>query len=138
MVASLNPGASSPATPKAKKRIELCSVQFIGGTRGAQVVDLDVQFLGEPRHMQARGVCPIEAVVNALGQLIAKDYPEELRLQRKAVIPDRTGLGMRAAVALTYGGKMSYQGQASDPNLLVASARACVEAVDRLLSKSAW
>jgi hypothetical protein len=137
MVASLNLIAE-PSPDASKKQIELCSVQFIGGTRGGQVVDLEVRVHGELRHMQARGGCPAEAVVRALGQLVVTDYPEELRLQRMAIIPDKTGLGMRAAVALTYGGKMSLQGQASHPNLLVALTHACVEAVDRLLSKNPW
>lgn len=138
MVASLNPVATpSTAAARAEKKIELCSVQFIGGTRGAQVVDLDVRLHGELRHMQARDEnCSVNAVVRALGQLVATDYPEELRLVRMAVIPDKAGLGMRAAVALTYGGKVCLQGQASDPNLFVALTHACVEAVDKLFSKS--
>jgi 2-isopropylmalate synthase len=113
-------------------RIKFVSLQVVAGSKGPQLADLELEIDGEVRDVQARGNGPVDATFNAIKKL----FPHAARLQLYQVHAVTAGTDAQAEVTvrLEEDGK-TVNGQGTDADTLVASARAYVNALNKLLVK---
>jgi 2-isopropylmalate synthase len=113
--------------------IQFVSLQVTAGSRGPQTAVLELSINGETRAPYASfGNGPVDAVFNA----IKMACPHEARLQLYQVHAVTAGTDAQAEVTvrLEEGGK-TVNGQGADADTLVASARAYLHALNKLLTK---
>jgi 2-isopropylmalate synthase len=117
---------------RANERIRFLSLKVVCGSTGPQTADLVLSIDGEERAVQAHGQGPVDATFNAIKAL----FPHEARLQLNQVhaVTEGTDAHAQDTVRMEEAGK-SVNGQASDIDTLVASARAYVHALNKLLVK---
>jgi 2-isopropylmalate synthase len=113
-------------------RVKFISLQVMAGSRGPQVADLELEVDGERKGSLARGNGPVDAVFNAIQQL----FPHTASLELYQVHAVTTGTDAQAEVTvrLSEDGKTA-NGQGADVDTLVASAKAYVHALNKLLVK---
>jgi 2-isopropylmalate synthase len=113
-------------------RIKFVALQVMAGSKGPQLADLEIEIDGQLRDVQARGNGPVDATFNA----IKKAFPHTARLQLYQVHAVTAGTDAQAEVSvrLEENGK-TVQGQGADVDTLVASARAYINALNKLLIK---
>jgi 2-isopropylmalate synthase len=113
-------------------RIKFVALQVVAGSKGPQLADLELEIDGEVRDVQARGNGPVDATFNAIKKL----FPHAARLQLYQVHAVTAGTDAQAEVTvrLEEDGK-TVNGQGADADTLVASARAYVNALNKLLVK---
>jgi 2-isopropylmalate synthase len=113
-------------------RIKFVSLQVVAGSKGPQLADLELEIDGEVRDVQARGNGPVDATFNAIKKL----FPHAARLLLYQVHAVTAGTDAQAEVTvrLEEDGK-TMNGQGADADTLVASARAYVNALNKLLVK---
>jgi 2-isopropylmalate synthase len=113
-------------------RIKFVALQVVAGSKGPQLADLELEIDGEVRDVQARGNGPVDATFNAIKKLC----PHAARLQLYQVHAVTAGTDAQAEVTvrLEEDGK-TVNGQGADADTLVASARAYVNALNKLLVK---
>jgi 2-isopropylmalate synthase len=113
-------------------RIRFVSLQVIAGSRGPQTADLELEVDGVLQATHATGNGPVDATFKAIKQL----FPHEARLQLYQVHAVTAGTDAQAEVTvrLDENGK-TVNGQGADADTLVASARAYVKALNKLLDK---
>ncbi len=119
---------------RANDRIKFVSLQVVAGSKGPQLADLELEIDGQVRDVQARGNGPVDATFNAIKKL----FPHTARLQLYQVHAVTAGTDAQAEVTvrLEENGK-TVNGQGADADTLVASARAYVNALNKLLVKRA-
>jgi 2-isopropylmalate synthase len=117
---------------RANVRIKFVSLQVVAGSKGPQLADLELEIDGQVRDVQARGNGPVDACFNAVKKL----FPHTARLQLYQVHAVTAGTDAQAEVTvrLEENGK-TVNGQGADADTLVASARAYVNALNKLLLK---
>jgi 2-isopropylmalate synthase len=117
---------------RANDRIKFVSLQVVCGSRGPQTAELELEIDGQPKHTKASGDGPVDATFNAIKTL----FPHEaaLRLFQVNAVTEGTDAQAEVTVRLEEGGK-SVNGQGADTDTLVASARAYVHALNKLLVK---
>ncbi|MGQ0665028.1 MAG: 2-isopropylmalate synthase [Pseudomonadota bacterium] len=113
-------------------RIKFVSLQVVAGSKGPQVADLELDIDGVVRDTQARGNGPVDATFNAIKKL----FPHTATLQLFQVHAVTAGTDAQAEVSvrLEENGK-TVNGQGADVDTLVASARAYVNALNKLVVK---
>lgn len=116
----------------AHDRTKVLSLTVIAGTMGPQSATLTLDIDGEHKTTQASGNGPVDATFNAIRQLV----PHEARLELYQVHAVTEGTDAQAEVSV----RLSEEGytvtsRSSDPDTLVASAKAYVGALDKLFSK---
>ena len=116
------------------ERIRFVSLDVHCGSRGPQRAVLELQIDGEIRHAHATGDGPVDATFNAIRAV----FPHEARLVLFSVgaVTEGTDAQAKTTVRLEEGGKM-VDGQGADTDTIVASARAYVHALNKLLVKRA-
>lgn len=116
----------------ASQRIRFVSLQVVAGSKGPQLADLELEIDGNLQNVQARGKGPIDAIFNA----IRKAVPHEATLQLFQVhaVTGGTDAQAEVTVRLEENGK-TVNGQGADADTLVASCRAYVHALNKLLVK---
>jgi 2-isopropylmalate synthase len=94
--------------------------------------ELELEFDGEVKSIKATGAGPVDATFNAIKALV----PHETRLQLYQVhaVTQGTDAQAEVTVRLEEGGK-TVNGQSADTDTMVASARAYVNALNKLLVK---
>ncbi|MBI3453531.1 MAG: 2-isopropylmalate synthase [Rhodospirillales bacterium] len=119
---------------RANDRIKFVSLQVVAGSKGPQLADLELEIDGQVRDIQARGNGPVDATFNAIKKLV----PNAARLQLYQVHAVTAGTDAQAEVTvrLEENGK-TVNGQGADADTLVASARAYVNALNKLMVKRA-
>ncbi|MBM3549886.1 MAG: 2-isopropylmalate synthase, partial [Alphaproteobacteria bacterium] len=117
---------------RANERIRFLSLKVVCGSTGPQTADLALSIDGEEHSVQANGQGPVDATFNAIKAL----FPHEAKLQLYQVhaVTEGTDAQAQVTVRMEEAGK-SVNGQASDVDTLVASARAYVHALNKLLVK---
>jgi 2-isopropylmalate synthase len=117
---------------RSNDRIRFVSLQVVAGSRGPQKAELELQIDGEGRSTTATGAGPVDATFNAIKQL----FPHDARLQLYQVHAVTAGTDAQAEVTvrLEENGK-TVNGQGADTDTLVASARAYIHALNKLLTK---
>jgi 2-isopropylmalate synthase len=116
----------------ANDRIQFVSLQVIAGSKGPQSAELELTIDGELNSTKATGDGPVDATFNAIKTL----FPHETHLQLYQVhaVTEGTDAQARVTVRLEEGGK-TVNGQGADTDTLVASAKAYIHALNKLLVK---
>ncbi|NAZ37893.1 2-isopropylmalate synthase [Rubellimicrobium sp. CFH 75288] len=114
----------------AEDRIRLRRLRVVCGTEGPQTAEIALEIDGEERQATATGDGPVDATFKAVRAL----FPHGGRLQLYQVhaVTEGTDAQATVSVRLEEEGRIAT-GQAADTDTVVASARAYVNAINRLL-----
>ncbi len=117
---------------RSNERIRFVSLQVIAGSKGPQKADLELVIDGRSMATTATGDGPVDATFKAIKQL----FPHEARLQLYQVhaVTEGTDAQAEVTVRLEENGK-TVIGQGADTDTLVASCRAYLHALNKLLTK---
>ena len=112
--------------------VQFVSLQVVCGSTGPQTAELVLRVRGEEKKAKAEGNGPVDATFEA----IRKIMPHEAGLQLYQVhaVTGGTDAQAQVTVRLEEDGK-TVNGQGADHDTLVASARAYVNALNKLLVK---
>ncbi len=115
-------------------RIRFVSLDVHAGSKGPARAELELEIDGKLTAADATGDGPVDATFNALRLL----FPHEatLRLYSVGAVTEGTDAQARVTVRLEEDGKL-VDGQGADTDTIVASARAYVHALNKLLVKRA-
>ena len=115
-------------------RIRFVSLDIHAGSRGPAKAALELEVDGTILQADATGDGPVDATFNAIRAL----FPHDARLLLFSVgaVTEGTDAQAKTTVRLEEGGKM-VDGQGADTDTIVASARAYVHALNKLLVKRA-
>ena len=113
-------------------RIQFVSLQVICGSKGPQTAELELMVDGEAKRAKAEGNGPVDATFAAINEI----FPHQTKLQLYQVhaVTEGTDAQAEVTVRLEEDGK-TVNGQGADCDTLVASARAYVNALNKLLIK---
>jgi 2-isopropylmalate synthase len=111
-------------------RLQIRHLQVICGTDGPQKATLTMVIDGEEKSTEATGDGPVDATFNAVKAL----FPHDARLQlyQVAAVTEGTDAQATVSVRMEEEGRI-VTGQSADTDTVVASARAYVHALNRLL-----
>jgi 2-isopropylmalate synthase len=116
------------------ERVRFVSLQVIAGSRGPQTAELEMAIDGETRVTTATGNGPVDATFNAIKALLP--HAARLQLYQVHAVTEGTDAQAEVTVRLEENGK-TVNGQGADSDTLVASARAYIHALNKLLTKRA-
>jgi 2-isopropylmalate synthase len=113
-------------------RVRFVSLSVQAGSKGPARAELELEVDGELRHGVAAGDGPVDATFKAIHTV----FPHEATLLLFSVgaVTEGTDAQARTTVRLEEAGKM-VDGQGADTDTIVASARAYVHALNKLLVK---
>ncbi|SFV29371.1 2-isopropylmalate synthase [Hyphomicrobium facile] len=113
-------------------RVKVAALTVIAGTMGPQSATLTLDIDGQSKTVQSAGNGPVDATFNAIRQL----FPHNARLDLYQVhaVTEGTDAQAEVSVRLEEDGRVAT-GRAADPDTLVASARAFVAALNKLVVK---
>jgi len=116
------------------ERIRFVSLGVVAGSKGPQSAELELMVDGVLRTANTTGNGPVDATFNAIRALV----PHEARLLLYQVnaVTEGTDAQAEVTVRLEESGK-TVVGQGADVDTLVASARAYIHALNKLLTKRA-
>jgi 2-isopropylmalate synthase len=110
------------------ERIAFSRLRVVAGTDGPQTAEIDLVIDGEERYAIARGNGPVDAVFNAIRLLV----PHEAKLELYQVHAVTGGTDAQATVSVRLNGDgIMATGRSSDPDTLVASAKAYLHALNK-------
>ncbi|MBT5049506.1 MAG: 2-isopropylmalate synthase [Rhodospirillaceae bacterium] len=112
--------------------IKFVSLMVVCGSTGPQTADLELEVDGELRSVKVEGDGPVDATFNAIKALVP--HSAHLQLYQVHAVTEGTDAQAETTVRLEEDGK-SVLGQGADTDTLVASARAYVNALNKLLVK---
>jgi 2-isopropylmalate synthase len=113
-------------------RITLTSLTVIAGTRGPQSATLELDIDGRQQTVQSTGNGPVDAIFNGIKALV----PHEAVLELYQVHAVTEGTDAQAEVSVRLAqGDYSVTSRGADPDTLVASAKAYLGALNKLISK---
>ena len=112
------------------ERLKIVKLAVRCGTEGPQVADLVMEIDGETQQTTQTGDGPVDATFNAVKAL----FPHQARLQLYQVhaVTEGTDAQATVSVRMEEDGRM-VTGQSADTDTVVASGRAYVSALNRLL-----
>ncbi|MEX2453216.1 MAG: 2-isopropylmalate synthase [Rhodospirillaceae bacterium] len=113
-------------------RMKFVSLQVVCGSKGPQTAELELDVDGDIRMTKATGDGPVDATFNAIKEL--SGCTARLQLYQVHAVTEGTDAQAEVTVRLEEGGK-TVNGQGADTDTLVASARAYVNALNKLLVK---
>lgn len=116
----------------AHERISLESLSVVAGTTGPQIATLTLKKDGVSLTHQARGNGPIDAIFNAIQALIP--HKAVLDLYQVHAVTEGTDAQAEVSVRLSEEGK-TVTAKGADLDTLVASARAYIAALNKLMVK---
>jgi len=110
--------------------LNLKSLRVVCGTQGPQEASLELSIDGVVRSITATGDGPVDATFNAVREL----YPHAARLQLYQVnaVTEGTDAQATVSVRMEEDGKIAT-GQSADTDTVVASAKAYINALNRLI-----
>ncbi|MCH7554686.1 MAG: 2-isopropylmalate synthase [Proteobacteria bacterium] len=112
--------------------IRFVSLQVVAGSMGPQKADLVLEIDGEEVAETATGNGPVDAIFNAIGALFPHDCV--LQLYQVHAVTGGTDAQAEVTVRLEENGR-TVNGLGADTDTLVASARAYISALNKLLVK---
>ncbi|HZF36356.1 MAG TPA: 2-isopropylmalate synthase [Candidatus Angelobacter sp.] len=117
---------------RSNEHIRFVSLQVIAGSKGPQKADLELEIGGVLQATSATGDGPVDACFNAIKQL----FPHDAKLQLFQVHAVTAGTDAQAEVTvrLEENGK-TVNGQGADTDTLVASCKAYLHGLNKLLTK---
>jgi 2-isopropylmalate synthase len=113
-------------------RIKLVALTVIAGTKGPQSAALTLDIDGEQKTHQATGNGPVDAIFNAILALVP--HKAVLELFQVHAVTQGTDAQAEVSVRLAEDGK-SVTAKGADPDTLVASARAYIASLNKLMVK---
>jgi 2-isopropylmalate synthase len=116
------------------ERIKFLSLQVIAGSKGPQSAEIELEFDGARKTAKTQGNGPVDATFNAVRAIVPN--MARLLLYQVHAVTEGTDAQAEVTVRLEEGGK-TVVGQGADPDTLVASARAYIHALNKLLTKRA-
>ena len=111
-------------------RLKIKSLRVVCGTEGPQMADLTMEIDGEAHSVEATGDGPVDATFNAVKKLF--DHDARLQLYQVHAVTEGTDAQATVSVRMEEDGKIAT-GQSADTDTVVASAKAYVNALNRLL-----
>ena len=117
---------------RANDRIKLVSLEVVCGTKGAASAAMEIEIDGEVKATKATGDGPVDATFNAIKQLTTNT--QHLQIYQVHAVTGGTDAQAEVMVRLEENGK-TVQGQGADADTLVASAKAYINALNKLLVK---
>ena len=117
---------------RADDRIRFVSLYVVAGSRGPQTAELELDVEGEIKSTKSTGDGPVDATFNAIKELVPHDA--NLQLYQVHAVTEGTDAQAEVTVRLEEAGK-TVNGQGADTDTLVASARAYVNALNKLMVK---
>jgi 2-isopropylmalate synthase len=115
-------------------RIRFVSLQVVAGSKGPQRAELELEVDGARRAATTTGNGPVDATFNAIKEIV--EHTARLQLYQVHAVTEGTDAQAEVTVRLEENGK-TVNGQGADPDTLVASARAYIHALNKLLTKRA-
>ena len=118
---------------RSNDRVRLVSLEILCGTKHRPPkADLDLEIDGQVKHCKATGDGPVDAAFNAIKKL----FPHEARLELFQVHAVTRGTDAQAEVTVRLEEQgRSVNGQGADTDTMVASVKAYVNALNKLLVK---
>ncbi|MDS9951231.1 MAG: alpha-isopropylmalate synthase regulatory domain-containing protein, partial [Planktomarina sp.] len=110
--------------------ISLKSLRVVCGTEGPQEATLKLIIDGETHAITATGDGPVDATFNAINELFA--HTARLQLYQVNAVTEGTDAQATVSVRMEEDGKIAT-GQSADTDTVVASAKAYINALNRLL-----
>jgi 2-isopropylmalate synthase len=118
----------------AHDRVKLVSLTVIAGTRGPQRAMMKLDVEGRVVAEEAEGNGPIDAVFKAIKAIVP--HEAHLELYDVHAVTEGTDAQAEVSVRLSEGGA-SVTGRGADPDTLVASAKAYLSALNKLIARGA-
>jgi 2-isopropylmalate synthase len=118
----------------AEDRLKLKQLRVVCGTEGPQTADLVMEIDGEEARVTSTGDGPVDATFNAVKALFP--HGAELRLYQVHAVTEGTDAQATVSVRLEEEGRIAT-GQSADTDTVVASAKAYINAINRLLVRRA-
>lgn len=125
-------GAAGREIAAAHDRIKLSSLTVIAGTHGPQRATMKLDVDGQTRIEEAEGNGPVDAVFNCIKRLVPHDA--KLELYQVHAVTEGTDAQAEVSVRLAHEGR-SMTARAADPDTLVASAKAYLGALNKIVMK---
>jgi 2-isopropylmalate synthase len=116
----------------ANDKIKFVSLRVIAGSEGPQEAKLTLEIDGERYSHEATGDGPVDATFNAIKALFS--HSAHLQLYQVHAVTEGTDAQAEVSVRLEENGK-TVTGRGADTDTLVASARAYLNALNRLVVK---
>ena len=113
-------------------RIKFVSLQVVAGSTGPQQADLTLDIAGKTQALKANGNGPVDAIFNAIQGLVPHKQTVLQLYQIHAVTAGTDAQG-QVTVRLEEHGQ-TYTGQGADTDVLVASAKAYLHALNKLIA----
>ncbi|MCI5060823.1 MAG: 2-isopropylmalate synthase [Alphaproteobacteria bacterium] len=114
-------------------RIKFVALQVKAGSKGPQIADLTIKIDGKEQQTTAQGNGPVDAIFLAMREMVPHDEAV-LQLYQVHAVTGGTDAQAEVTVRLEENGK-TVSGQGADADTLVASARAYIHALNKLLLK---
>lgn len=115
--------------------IRFLSLQVVAGTSGPQTAELELTINGETKSAKVEGNGPVDAIFKAIRDIVPHDNAN-LQLYQVHAVTGGTDAQAEVTVRLEEDGK-TVNGQGADADTLVASARAYIHALNKLMTKRA-
>jgi 2-isopropylmalate synthase len=116
----------------AQDRIKLTSLSVIAGTRGPQRATMKLDIDGKTMIEECEGNGPVDAVFNCVKAMVPHDAV--LELYQVHAVTEGTDAQAEVSVRLSENGR-SVTSKGADPDTLVASAKAYLGALNKLIIK---
>jgi 2-isopropylmalate synthase len=113
-------------------RIKLASLTVIAGTHGPQRATMKLDVDGQIKIEEAEGNGPVDAVFNCIKRLVP--HEAKLELYQVHAVTEGTDAQAEVSVRLSHDGR-SMTARAADPDTLVASAKAYLGALNKIVMK---
>jgi 2-isopropylmalate synthase len=117
----------------AQDRIKLVSLSVIAGTRGPQRATMKIDVDGRIMIEECDGNGPVDATFNCIKAMVPHDAV--LELYQVHAVTEGTDAQAEVSVRLSEGGR-SVTARGTDPDTLVASAKAYLGALNKLTARS--
>jgi 2-isopropylmalate synthase len=114
--------------------IAVTRLKVVAGTEGPQTAELTMTVEGEQRSATATGDGPVDAVFNAIRQIVP--HTAVLQLFQVHAVTEGTDAQAQVTVRLEEDGRI-VTGNSADTDTLVAAAKAYVKALDNLVRRRA-
>ncbi len=115
---------------QAEDRIKLDRLRVVCGTEGPQEASLLLEIDGEVRSAEATGDGPVDAAFRAVRELVP--HEATLQLYQVSAVTEGTDAQATVTVRMEEAGRV-VSGQSADTDTVVASVRAYVNALNRLM-----
>jgi 2-isopropylmalate synthase len=117
----------------ASDRVKVMSLLVVAGTMGPQSATLTLDIEGTHKTAQTQGNGPVDATFNAIKALIPHEV--KLALYQVTAVTEGTDAQAEVSVRLEQNGR-SVTARAADPDTLVASAKAYIGALNKLMQRN--